>query len=415
MAGPNPVRPRAGILDDIEDWMARRRAEIGRLGAEADSAGRQLWDRATQTGENLIATRPSDVLALGAQFLDQRKREAAGPVHRNGPVPGPTSSSRPPPNPASGVPNGAGSGSWLDRSSTAKAMADSVARDVGVGIGLARGAGNTVKGVGESAAFLGRLLNPVDSVSSPRGDAAWDQLFAAGSRALDYAKNGISSPGNVVDDIKNAGHEFSVRTDPNATPMASTFPAEWSRNLEIGKNRGEFAFDVGSTLFGGTVLKELSGLGNLSKEALVTKYLGQGFSPTQADYLAQPYIGAGHHFWPQGGIPKTVLGVPMPKGVAGQRLPSVVGDSMFNVLSPRGISRGEMYARHYQVDPQFYGAKLPARVGGGSWSGKALGLQTSGPLGRVWYGSPAPLKAAVGAGSTGATGLAYNYLDGDSQ
>lgn len=127
------------------------------------------------------------------------------------------------------------------------------------------------------------------------------------------------------------------------------------------------------------------------------KFLEQGFNPTQADYLAAPYEGMGHHF------------VPRRSG-----LPSFISDSPFNVLKPRDISRGDFYELHYKVDPHFNGTGLPPRFGGGSWSGKSLGLEKYGPVGRLWYGSPTPLKLTAGAAAAGAGAGAYEYNENDN-
>lgn len=71
MAERQPAPRRAGVSDSIEDWMARRNADAHRLARDAEAAGREAWERATTTGENLAAMRPSDVLALGASLLKQ--------------------------------------------------------------------------------------------------------------------------------------------------------------------------------------------------------------------------------------------------------------------------------------------------------------------------------------------------------
>ena len=82
-------------------------------------------------------------------------------------------------------------------------------------------------------------------------------------------------------------------------------------------------------------------------------------------------------------------------------------ESEFNVLRPEGITRGDMYELHYKVDPRFSGTS----VLDGKWNGGELGLKRYGPLGRIWHGSPAPLKARVGGlGATGG-GVAYRMAD----
>jgi hypothetical protein len=69
MAAPQPARFSAPG-DDIANWMAQRWQDIANLGPEAEDAGRRLWAQATRSGQNLSAPNPSDVYALGAQFLN---------------------------------------------------------------------------------------------------------------------------------------------------------------------------------------------------------------------------------------------------------------------------------------------------------------------------------------------------------
>jgi hypothetical protein len=83
-------------------------------------------------------------------------------------------------------------------------------------------------------------------------------------------------------------------------------------------------------------------------------------------------------------------------------LPQSFMDGPFNKLVPPGSSIGDLYERHFAVDPKFYGTS----AGGERWSGRDLGLKRYGTLGRLWYGSPAPLKArAGGLGAAAASGL----------
>jgi hypothetical protein len=56
--------------DDIESWMAKRAADVARLNdPQADAMGREAWAAATQNGQDLSASTPSDVRALGAAQL----------------------------------------------------------------------------------------------------------------------------------------------------------------------------------------------------------------------------------------------------------------------------------------------------------------------------------------------------------
>jgi hypothetical protein len=82
--------------DNIAAWMAQRWRGVSGLGAQAEATGRNLSAQATWAGQNLAAPNPSDILALGARFLNG----GGGQV-------GPTSSGSAPssttPNPAGAV------------------------------------------------------------------------------------------------------------------------------------------------------------------------------------------------------------------------------------------------------------------------------------------------------------------------
>ena len=132
----------------------------------------------------------------------------------------------------------------------------------------------------------------------------------------------------------------------------------------------------------------------------VEKFVRQGFTPAQAQYLAEPYEGMGHHFIPR----KRKSGI-VNRQV---KLPQLISESRFNVLKPPGMSRGDFYELHYKVDRSFNSARLPRKVGTRSWRGKPIGLERHGQAGRWWYGSPRELKAAAAA-PFGA-GAAYWYL-----
>jgi hypothetical protein len=54
--------------DDIDNWMAQRNAGLAARD-DAEAAGRDAWDQATWSGEELDAPQPSDLVRLGAQAL----------------------------------------------------------------------------------------------------------------------------------------------------------------------------------------------------------------------------------------------------------------------------------------------------------------------------------------------------------
>jgi len=133
----------------------------------------------------------------------------------------------------------------------------------------------------------------------------------------------------------------------------------------------------------------------LSFEEHVAKFMAIGFTRKQAEHLAKPYEGMGHHFMPRRwGLPKWL------------------SESSFNVLKPKGMTQGDFYELHFKVDPQFRGARMPKRLGPG-WSGKRLGLKEYGRLGRLWHGSPRRLKAVGGGATAAGAGGTYLYEESD--
>jgi hypothetical protein len=143
-------------------------------------------------------------------------------------------------------------------------------------------------------------------------------------------------------------------------------------------------------------------------DAKIAKYIKQGFNQIQAERLASPYTGRGHHYVPRNRAVTLIKGLPPLKG-----LPPKISESRFNVLKPKGITRGDFYELHYKVDPSFSGARLPGR--GPGWSGGRLGLKEYDRMGRLWHGSPMPLKAVAGGamGIAGAGGAFGYFADGD--
>ncbi|ABQ70782.1 hypothetical protein Swit_4444 [Rhizorhabdus wittichii RW1] len=167
---------------------------------------------------------------------------------------------------------------------------------------------------------------------------------------------------------------------------------------------GAAAFLPEATVVIAGALKAARAVKSSKAADLATKYVKQGFSRSDAEELAKPYSGIGHHF-----IPKQRRLFPKISKILNPNnrcLPSSFIESRFNVLRPKGISKGEMYELHYKVDPNFKGTTLP---GGTRWSGRDIGLKKYEQAGRLWYGSPTPLKASVGGVSTVGGGAAYLY------
>lgn len=220
----------------------------------------------------------------------------------------------------------------------------------------------------------------------------------AGRMGGDYVRKGVADPQSVVTDVTEAAKQWRKGLDPSATPAAPTLESELRRNFDIGQNQGELAFDVGSLAMGGPAAKVVKGLPRLSNVGNVEKYLAQGFSPGAAAHLAKPYprSNMGSHF-----IPRDTK---LPDFLGGGPLPKSYSDGVFNVLKPEKISRGDFYELHYGVDPRFYGTRI---IPGESWRGAKLNLKRHGPAGRVWHGSPPPLKARVGGIGASVGTMAY--------
>lgn len=381
-------RARGGVLETMAEFYERRIREVANLGREAEAAAHKAYGDALRSGTDLVLRTQEDVNRFGARLLDGRK-----PVARRSPRPAA------PPRPAGGgqAPRVKVD---LNRNPVVKAVAGDVAQKVGNAAGVVRGGAHAVEGLAEGAAFLRRLTDPLDVLGSPPGQSAAEQLAGAAWRGVGYVRKGVADPQIVVRDIRGKAHQMRLDLDPTATPAAPTVSEEVRRRLSIGMNQGELAFDVGSFAVGGPLAKSVKGLGAVSKASTAEKYLAQGFTPARAAHLAEPYpkYGMGHHFGPRR-----------------MGLPRSYSESVFNRLKPEGITRGDMYELHYVVDPEFHGTGFPARVGGGRWSGADLGLEKHGLVGRLWHGSPAPLKARVGGlGAAAGTAMYTAEDEGDS-
>jgi hypothetical protein len=251
--------------------------------------------------------------------------------------------------------------------------------------------------------FLSRFMRPLDVETV----AALDDVFRAGKNLVDYTRNAISNPTDVANDVAGDLRRFRVKVDPTASRPADTLWGEAARNFNVGLNGGEALFDLASLLGGAAEVKALAKLGKVAKVAGPAKYVARGYPGRVANYFAEPYDGLGHHFVPR----RTKL----PAFMGGGPVPSVISDSPFFLLKPRNMSKGDFFERHFQVDPHYYGGKIRADFGGGGWSGRKLGWEKRGLPGRIWYGSPLPLKAVAGAGMFGAGGVVDQIWNEDGQ
>lgn len=426
MAGPTRQQ-KPDIFSGARKWVAEQGSELAHSAHELEAAGRKAWNEATRTGQNVQAATTAQLRTLGAQVLagEQAAKRAVGrtvvatqkaislapqelAAHpRTSLAPGVPSrpAAIPPKSQAlrtqakDGVQNGdlleKSLGRW-DNVPGAKPWVGVAAQALGVAPGALRGGLHAVEGLAQTVDLGRRLSDPLELLRIPQGNSAWNEVLGAGRQAERYVADRISHPEALVGDLRRAAHKARVDLDPGASPEGKTLADEARRRFGIGMNEGELGFDVGSAFAGGPGAKFVGKAGRFFREAdSVERYLKKGYSLEAAQHLASPYEnGAGSHYVPQklfkdGG---PLSRVPFLKNFK---------DSEWNVSKPEGMTRGQFYDYHYENDPFYHGARMPASVPEMGWSGKRMGLKKRGPLGRLWFGMPAPLKArALGSAGT---------------
>lgn len=390
------------MAESIVEFMARRGREIEKRARKGVAAAHEAYGEATRSGERLLLRTADEVGQYGARLSGGNWLKPEPKPRASNTVARPTSSVRPPVGQS-----GQRARALLDRGSVTTALGADIARRAGNAVGLVRGAANAAEGLVDGAIFVSRLADPLDGFKNP-GHSASDQLFQAGRDVVGYAGKAIRDPSILLQDVGDKAREIRRDIDPDATPPASTFTGELQRNFAIGRNQGELAFDVGSLAFAGPAAKLTSRIGVASRASVgPERYLAQGFSPSGAAYLATPYTGMGHHT-----VPRRYR---LPELLGGKPLPPSISDGPFNLLKPEGMTRGDFYRLHFEVDDRFHGTKLPKRVGGESWSGKRLGFERYELPERLWYGTPAPLKARIGGSAAVGGGLIYDPNEEDGR
>lgn len=296
---------------------------------------------------------------------------------------------------------------FLDRNQTAKRVAGAAALHAARAPGAARGAWHTVKDLYDTGAFLMRLQSPTDWFRNPPSQTAWGQLYGGARNLMRAAEQVGADPQAALDAAGRALKRQYVRLDPAASPTADTFLGEVRRNIDIGLNQGELAFDVGSLLYGAGELKAVTA-GTRAAKALgkADDFLSGANNGLEA-YFASPYDGMGHH--------TLARRAKLPALLGGGPVPASISDSPFFLLRPRDMTNGEFFKLHHQVDPNYWGGRVPARFGGGGWSARRLGWERYGPAGRLWYGTTGPMKATIGGGIAVGTGALVDELDGEEE
>jgi hypothetical protein len=444
-------------LDDIGAWMARRNAQLA-LRPEADNFARNLWNQSIRNGDDLYAGNPSDLTAIGLSALGEagpyattaandqggddgafdpssspgagsiqggaaasvQGADSGGPYPSNaaskgsqglpvsgnqnpGPNPPPTSGMNDPSvselevigQPTSPTPH-EGFLDRLNHSPLARVAGGAAGYLVGLPWGAARAGLHAVEGVRDGVNFAQSLLSP-----EGRADALNEAKFAT-HNALQYRRSVMADPSRLTHDAISGLNAVNRSLNPLATPIPDTASGAFGHELGIGANGGELLTNI----VGAVALPEVFGgakaVGTFAatREANIAKFMGQGFDEQTARYLSKAYDGRGDHAVISQSQ-NAVFGVktPLLKKVP---IPDWIKDSPLNVSRPRGMSQGDFYEYHYNVDPQFYGAKLPRDLNGGKgWSGKRVGAERYRGAEQLWRRTPQiwkdyPAGAALG-------------------
>lgn len=276
--------------------------------------------------------------------------------------------------------------SWLDNSPLAKRVVGDAAAVAGQGYGVLRGGWHGVEG----AATIARLVNPLDPLLSAPGEAAWDQVIGSGRRIASGIARRVADPNLLRDDF----HRANVALNPEASPIASTVHDEIRRRFRIGANQGELLFNLAAVPLGGEVGSGLEALEYAGEAGDVGKYLKKGFSQGQAEELAQPYDGMGHHIIGRAETMPAILG--------GGPWPKALTESPLFLLKPRGIDKGQFYELHYGVDRRFHGTRIKGFGKGQGFSGRNLGLPEFQGVERAWRGTTGYAKGVASGAMLGA-------------
>lgn len=97
----------------------------------------------------------------------------------------------------------------------------------------------------------------------------------------------------------------------------------------------------------------------------------------------------------------------MPEWLGGGPVPEFIRQNPLLVIKPDGLTKGEFYKRHYEVDRSYHGGKTGAEFGSQRWRGEDLGWERRNGPSLWWYGSTPELKAILGGGM----GLGYGVGD----
>jgi hypothetical protein len=393
--------------DDVDAWMARRNALVA-LRPEAEAAGRDLWNRAIQAGDDLYAGNPSDLTALGLAALggatsrltpaanDDGQNSGGGAFHQQ-----PALSADPAaPSPShaddpwvsqldvvGGPPDRTAHPGFLDslnHNPVARTVAGVAGYALGLPGGALRGGWHALEGVGHGLNFAGGLI-----VSPNARAEAWDGARAATHDALQYGRSVVENPSRLAGDAVSGAKAANRSLNPFATPIPGTASGAFSHELGIGANGGETIANI----VGAFAAPEFAAGVNAARtfaatrDANIAEMVARGIDEPTALRLSKRYKGQGDHALIQKRQP-SILGFETP-WLEGARIPKWFMDGPLNVSKPRGLSQYDFYKYHYGVDPNFKGGRLPNGPDGPrGFSGRGLGFERYDQPGRTWRRIP---------------------------
>lgn len=394
---------------DIDAWMVRRNAQVA-LRPEAEAAGRDLWNRAIQTGDDLYAGNPSDLTAIGLAALGgtpSRLMPAANDDNRyNGDSSsrrGPTLSAgstlaqvpqsdapypsvseldvvgrRPDEAPHPGFLDG------LNHNPVARRAAGVAGYALGLPGGVLRGGWHALEGVGHGLNFVGGLISSADA-----REKAWEGAQAATHDAFQYGRSVLENPSRLASDAISGAKAANRSLNPLATPIPDTASGAFGHELSIGANGGETlanivgAFATPEFAIGVNAARTFAA----TREANIAEMMARGIDEPAAVKLSRRYDGRGDHAVIQNDQ-KSILGVGVPF-LKSAPIPRWFMDGPLNVSKPRGLSQYDFYKYHYGVDPNFKGGRLPNGPDGPrGFSGRGLGFERYDQPGRTWARIP---------------------------
>ena len=249
-------------------------------------------------------------------------------------------------------------------------------------LNTARFAGDLV--LGPAGTQARQLFGPLPEWV-PESGRTVDPLIEKGRDILNYAGQVGAGQRNPIEDVTGEVADAMRGLRRGATEVAETLvdggPAALANRYADGA--GNIASEVATAYFMPGVARAAGLKRAYSYQDQVAHWRNRGYNPERAQRLAELYDGEGHHFLPKW------LGY----GVLG--LPKFIMESQFNVLKPANISRGDFYVLHGKVDKRAGGGPIMGRGKGSGWNRGSIGTELAGPVGRLYYGSPAELKALV--------------------